>query len=437
MQSISPLDTAYNRLDEAHRAWHTALDGYHRIEDFRAGVNTAIQAFQNLVYALEYQRKQGVVPGIDTWFDAYKERMKRDLILKELHSGRVLVVHQEDLKLKSTATARTKGWLDFEKMAFTFDPTKDSYTIATGFYDSYAKHLPVAEEVKERLIFEFERRWVYEKLPDHELLETLAHSYNFFYEMLKDATQKFSLLEKNNYTTGDYCSGEFNDRGVLKCMVITPQERCLSFGFKNGNILKLQSRSSFRNEADLKRVHARYGDFWKSEEITSLLDNIFSEEYPFDQMKLFIQVALGNLKRDKHLVPVSFIFKENDTVPVIVSYTFGNQEQKLLAMDKVASEVIKNNARFVLTIAELWLYNIKERKHRVPTEGDTKNTKEMFQASCISAEKMKIVSIPFQKSIFGKIIFSKAEVSDFLTTENHGNYILLPLIEALKKVKAH
>ncbi|MEN9582491.1 MAG: hypothetical protein RL641_445 [Candidatus Parcubacteria bacterium] len=427
----TPLDTAYNRLDEAHRAWHTALNGYHRIEDFRAGINTAIQALRNLTFALQKQKDS--LPDFDTWYGSWQEKMRDNPLLKELHEARSIIVKQEDLKLYSVGTARTKGWVDFQKMTFTFDPTSDSYDVAKGFYDTYVIHLPIAEEVKQRLIFEFERKWIYNKLPNDELLDAIAQAYRFFSAMLKDAEIKFSISPRENKSTGDYCSAELNDDEQLRCMILTPQERCLSFSFKDGGILTIQTGSISRSEADLRKVHDRYGDFWESEDILSLLEGTFPDEYPFDEMKLFAQVALSNLKRDGHLIPTSFIFNEKGTAPMIISHPFQNQESKVMVIDKVASAIIKNKAKFVLMVAELWQYKIDGSRKNIPTENDTRGTKDLFQASCVSADKLKIITIPFRKNIFGKVIFSKTEVTDYLTTEEHHKYILMPLINALQQ----
>ncbi len=434
--ATSPLDTAYNRLDEAHRAWHGALNGYHKIGDFRANINTAIQAIRNLTFALQKQKDN--LPNFDSWYESWRLKMSENEILKTLNSARIIIVHQEDLKLKSIAIARTKGWIDFEKMAFAFDPISDSYEIAKGFYDVYAKFLPVAEQVKKRLVFEFERKWVYEKLPDYELLEAITIAYNFFYEMLKDASDKFSIPQRANHTLS-FCSNKFNNEGKLKCMIITRQERCLTLNFENGEIIKTQVETISRNEMDFKKVQEKYGDDWKSEDTVSLLNGIFPEEYPFNTMKGFAQVAISALKKDKYLVPISFIFnKDPKTTPVIVAHPFTDQKSKLLAIDEVATKIIKNNGKFVLTMAEVWIYNIDDRGEPfIPSEGNTKGTKEVIQISCLSAEKLKTVTIPFHKNVFKKIIFSKPQVEDFSTDINeHNYYILLPLIKALKQVSS-
>ncbi len=427
----SPLDTAYNRLDEAHRSWHNALSGYHKINDFRAGINSAIQALRNLTFAIQKQKDN--LPNFDNWYAGWQSKMKNDPILKELHDARNIIVKEEDLILYSTAKATTKGWMDFEKTAFTFDPLQDSYTVAKDFYDTYAKYLPIAEDLKKRLIFEFERKWVYEKIPDYELLDAISHSYNFLYEILKDAEEKFSLPIKENNSTGDYCTNELNDKNKLKCMIITSQERCLKFSFENGASLEMKTEKILLKESDLDVAHKRYGDKWKSDETLALLEGLFADEYPFNQMKLFSQVAVAALKKDKHLIPVSFLFKINDKRPMIISGEFQNQEHKIMVMDNIASEIVKNNIKFVLTIAEIWRYDYDEKNpHFFPTGEQSGRAKEAIEIACLSTNKIKLIAIPFKKNIFGKIIYSKPEVIKESSTDNYPPSIFSPIINALR-----
>lgn len=427
------LDTAYNRLDEAHRAWHTALEGYHRIEDFRAGINTAIQALRNITFALQKQKDQ--LPNFDTWYTGWQTKMGADAVLEALCAARTVIVHQEDLKLRSTATARTKGWVDFQKMVFTFDPMKDSHSMARGFYDVYVRHLPVAEEIKHRLIFEFERKWVYDKLPDYELLEAIGHAYHFFRGMLSDAEREFALPKKGDFGIKDLCEAKLNDKDTLKCMVLTSQERCLTYSFKDGKILGgWRMESITRNLVDLGRVHRKYGDVWKSEETLVLLEGIFPDEHPYDQTKIFTQVAISILKKDKYLIPVFFIFKKTDKVPLVISHVFLNQEQKVMAVDKIATEIVKNNAEYVVFISEVWHYSLDGKRKVPPTQGDTKGTRESIQVALVSADKVMIVGIPFRKNIFGKVVISGAGVEDYNANERHPHHIFDPLVRALKQV---
>lgn len=430
MKSI--LDTSYNRLDEAHRAWHGALDGYHRIEDFRANVNTAIQALRNVTFALQKQKDNLI--GFDEWYSVWQGKMRNDPILKELHEARNIIVKEEDLKLHSEATARTKGWVEFEKMAFTFDPAKNSHEVAKGFYHTYAKHLPVEEAYKHRLIFEFERKWVYEKIPNTELLEAIAHSYNFLYSILLDAENHFSLTNKNDLATGGYCSADLNEKNELQCMIITPQERRLTLSFQDGKDIKMHTETIHRNEDELERVHKKYGDEWKSEKTITILEDFFPKDYPYDQMKLFAQLAIANLKKDKSLIPTTFIFKENKEPPIITALYFQNQEQKVMAIESVADKILKNEGHFVFFLAEVWQYHYDKEKPIIPSHKNNKGAKDLLQFVCLSTEKVKVITLPFHKNIFGQIIFEKGKTEDF-PIDDHTQFILIPLIKALKAVK--
>ena len=112
----SPLDAAYNRLDEFHRAWHLALVGYHKISDFRAGINSAIQASRNVTFVLQKQKEQ--LLGFDEWYTPWQNRMRNDPILKELHNARNIIVKEADLKLKSRAVAKITGWVGISNLVF-------------------------------------------------------------------------------------------------------------------------------------------------------------------------------------------------------------------------------------------------------------------------------------------------------------------------------
>ena len=431
---MTPLTTAYNRLDEAHRAFHLALKGYHQIDDFRAAINSAIQALRNVTFALQNQKAK--LLGFDKWYAVWQEKMKQDEVMKALHTARTVIVHQEDLKLHSTATARTKAWVDYQKMAFSFDPMKDSLSVAAGLYEVYIRHLPFPDEVKDRVVFEFERKWVYEKLPNHELLEAIAYSYHFLLIVLQDAERNFSLPSHTPKITS-FCSFEINDEGYLKCLILTPAERCLVFSFRDGIPIQSDTIEKQYGPEHLKLAKSRYGDEWQSKETISLLEGFFSDKYPYNQMKLFAQAAVANLKKDGHLIPVSFLFINENTLPKILSHPFENQGEKIIAMDKVASEVIKNNARYALTITEVWQYILDASEEPfVPaqTPENTARATELLTISYMSSENIKVFSIPFKKGSDGKIRFLTASSEDYSPDENpHQAY--KPIVDALQKVR--
>jgi len=427
----SPLEVSYNRLDEAHRAWHLALNGYHKIEDFRAGVNSTIQSLRNLTFALQSAKSN--LAGFDIWYEAWREKMKNDPILKELHGARNVIVKQEDLKLKSTAVAKVKGWENYTALSFEFNPLSDSHSVAKGFYDSYVTHLPLSEEDKERLLFDFERKWVYEKLPEIELLAAVAYSYHFLWKVLKEAEVKFSLAKDPNSSSGDFCPSKLTEGGYLKCMIVTREQRSLFFSLKN-NAIYTGEISNFSPTKEWKdKAEERYGAYRNFQDILLIIENISTTEYPFKEIKRITQVALANIKRDKYLVPMSFIFIDKDKPPIGISHTFRNQTEKLLAINRVADEIIRIKGTSVLQLGEAWIAPFKQDGHDYPMY-IRKDKRDGVLIQWVSGAKGRVFTIPFRRNLFGKIVFSKMEIEDFDPSSKHKNYILLPIIEALKKV---
>jgi hypothetical protein len=425
----SPLEVAYNRLDEAHRAWHLALAGYHKISDFRAGINSAIQALRNATFALQKQKEN--LPGFDIWYAPWQDKMRKDFILRALHDARNVIVKEADLKLKSRAVAKVTGWVGINNLVFEFNPMSDSYSVAKGYYDNYLVYLPIKDKDKKRLIFCFERMWIYEKLPDYELLDAVGYTYKFLWNMLKDAENSFHLLGNENFKNGDYCSGGLTKEGLLTCMNATRGERILNFGLEKGELYRTIVRQEIITEEMKAKVAERYGDNWKSEGIESMVKNFFTDEYPFNDVKKFIQVAITSIKKDKFLAPVSFIFCKKSIHPSVIVHTFRNQAEKLLSIHRVADEIIRCRGTSTLFIGEAWTKKIKGGVNLQ----DRADRKEEIIIYWVSADEGRCISIPFKRKLFGKIIFSDPIIENYNTDDPNLSGILSPLIAALKKIK--
>lgn len=94
-----PIETAENRLREAHRRWHDCADSYHSPEDFRDGLNSAIQALRNVTFALQSAKSK--IEGFDLWYAEEQELMKADPVLRWIVDSRNIIVKQDDLKTLS------------------------------------------------------------------------------------------------------------------------------------------------------------------------------------------------------------------------------------------------------------------------------------------------------------------------------------------------
>ena len=271
MPRKSPLDSACSRVDEVHRSWHLALSEYDNLEGFKSNVNNAIQSLRNITFNIQSQKKE--LLGFDDWYVEWQERMKNNLILRELQLARNMIVKEKDLEFKSKAIAKIEGaGFDKEILKFAFRPCSDTKKIIYGIYYNYIIYLPIPEEIKSRFIFTCEREWIYDKLPDFELLDAISRAYSFFVKMLKDAGKQFNV-SVNFPDSSSYCSNN-----GLDCMRITKEQRTMSINLLDGINIGLKTIEFVPPEKYIKAAEKRYSALFKSKKITNITntDNQFT-----------------------------------------------------------------------------------------------------------------------------------------------------------------
>lgn len=426
MPRKSPLDSACSRVDEVHRSWHLALSEYDNLEGFKSNVNNAIQSLRNITFNIQSQKKE--LPGFDCWYIEWRKKMKEDSILRELKSARNIIVKQKDLELKSKAIAKIEGaGFDKEILRLEFDPFSDTQKIINGIYSNYIIYLPIQEEIKKRFIFTCEREWIYDKLPDFELLDAISQAYLFFVEMLKDAGKQFNV-SVNFPDSSSYCSSN-----ELDCMKITKEQRTMSINLLDGINVDLKTIDFVLPEKYIKAAKKRYGYLHKSKKITNITKNIFPKQYPFNLVQILTKQALVMLVKDKNLYPMTFIlYKDESKKPIQISSLYRNQGEKLIAYKKIAEDVIKLSGDFVLIIVETFIYSNDKFLYEPQKNRPKRESVVIF---LVSKNEIFSTFIRFKRGLLGNIIFYKPEITREKTTENHKQNLLIPIIEALRNNK--
>jgi len=426
MPRKSPLDSACSRVDEVHRSWHLALSEYDNLEGFKSNVNNAIQSLRNITFNIQSQKKE--LLGFDDWYVEWQERMKNNLILRELQLARNMIVKEKDLEFKSKAIAKIEGaGFDKEILKFAFRPCSDTKKIIYGIYYNYIIYLPIPEEIKSRFIFTCEREWIYDKLPDFELLDAISRAYSFFVKMLKDAGKQFNV-SVNFPDSSSYCSNN-----GLDCMRITKEQRTMSINLLDGINIGLKTIEFVPPEKYIKAAEKRYSALFKSKKITNITKNIFPEQHPFNLVQIFTKQALASLVKDKNLYPMAFIlYKDEGKRPIQISSLYRNQGEKLVTYKKIAEEVIKFSGDFVLIIVETFIYSDDKFLYEAQK---TKPKGESIVIFLVSKDEIFSTFIRFKRNLFGNIIFYKPEITREKTTENHKQNLLIPIIEALRNNK--
>jgi len=426
MQKKSPLDSACSRIDEVRRSWHLALSEYHNLEGFRSNVNNAIQSLRNITFNIQSQKKE--LHGFDSWYKEWQRKMKDNLILRELLLARNIIVKEKDLNLKSRAIAKVEGaGFGKEILKFEFDPFSDTQKIIDGIYSNYIRYLPIPEEIKRRFIFICEREWIYDKLPDFELLDAISQAYIFFVKMLKDAGKQFNV-SVNFLDSSSYCP---NDK--LDCMRITKEQRTISMNLSDGINIDLKTIELVLSEENIQAAKKRYNSLYKSKKINNIIKDIFPKQHPFDFVQGLTKHALASLVKDKILYPVAFIlYKDESRSPIQISILYRNQGEKLIAYKKIAEDVIKASGDFVLIIVETFMYSDDKFLYEAQK---TKPKGEGVVIFLVSKDEIFSTFIRFKRNLLGNIIFYKPKITREKTTENHKKNLLIPIIEALRNNK--
>ncbi len=221
-----PLQSVHGRLNEAHNFWHDMLTAYQKPEEFRIGLNAAIQALRNITFVLQYEKS--AIPEFDKWYESYRDQMKQDEVLRWLHQARNIIVKQKDLELHSLAAARVRTWNEVSLLKFTISPFLATEQIAKDLVRLHIIKAP--DEVFDHAVLSVERSWIVNDLPGHELLSVISHGYLFLENLVRDAHKQM------NIPTCDMRQPQ-HDNSLLPCMSITRDDRTVNMKLSDQSVL--------------------------------------------------------------------------------------------------------------------------------------------------------------------------------------------------------
>ncbi|HYV94623.1 MAG TPA: hypothetical protein VE978_22810 [Chitinophagales bacterium] len=190
---------------------------------------------------------------------------------------------------------------------------------------------------------------------------------------------------------------------------------------------------------DLKTLENNQPYNFKSKEIDTLLSGLIPDAHPFDLMKITAENAINLFIENKSLAPTYNLFLQKEKRFQILSdpSPLFDQQQRRVFIDTVAEEVLKKNIDFVISVGIITVYEVVDNKPIIPSLENKKNAEDMIQVSYISAQKGKIVLIPFRNDVLGKIAFYTPSVIDSeVDSDKYSAYTQMfnPIIAALRKV---
>ena len=402
----------HNRLSEVHKFWHDMLSGYQNPENFRISLNAAIQALRNTTFLL--QSNKSVIANFDQWYEKYRNEMKSDGILKWLHQARNIIVKQEDLELHSVASARVRAWDDVSRLEFQISPFITTEQIAKDLVRMHVVKAP--EPIADHAILNVERKWVVNDLPNHELLDVIAHGYKFFENLLIDAHNQTGLNKEK-------CIAEYGPRhenSFAPCMSVTRDDRSANIKLSTQELFpKVEFDHINRGLPQYKESVRRYS------KIGSPLPRRVDDLFEF--VRIINERARQMLVMDKgHQTIFILCYPDGSYNPMEVRAD--NKSEQFILIRSVADQVKRTGASGVVAISEVWLIPESERiGYQLP--GEHPKRKEALQISAVNKTKTAILNTFFSRGEDGNILLGETH-----EMEPRAFKLMEPIIEALKVV---
>lgn len=147
---------------------------------------------------------------------------------------------------------------------------------------------------------------------------------------------------------------------------------------------------------------------------------------------MYVESAKTILQKDKTHGRFSFLFREEGQGTKVIVHVEKDPQEKFATTQIIVEEIIKKDVIGVIDVGEVWLVQEEHLKtNERPSQ--SKHRKEALFISCATADTIKYITIPFERSIFGKIQFQEMHIEE-ADMSNNSYYFLNPIIDALKKV---
>jgi len=273
---------------------------------------------------------------------------------------------------------------------------------------------PIADDV----ILSVERRWVVNDLPNHELLDVIAHGYNFFKKLVLDAHGQAKLDR-------DVCAAEHDpkhEHPFVPCMSVTRDDRSANIKLSTQELFPKVEYVDMKDEFKKPRYQAKIKQYLNiMPALPKRVDNLF------EFAKMINARAKQMLIIDGFHATICFLcFPDGSYQPLTLQME--NQSEKYIVIRSVADQVKRMKATGVILISEVWSIHEEERiSYQLPAEHP--NRKELLHVSATTKDKSTLLTALFSKDKAGKVMLGETceeEPKDFK--------LMGSIVDALKSV---
>ncbi|MEV7776816.1 hypothetical protein [Kitasatospora sp. NPDC088351] len=343
-----PMPNAHRRLMDCHAQWHRLHEVYFDPHEFRLTMNSLVQNLRNVTWLLQKQKAQLV--GFDEWYPRFQQSSGSNEIMRWIVKSRNRITKEADLELLSELqVVWHQDWL--QRVIGTSSKYPPRMSIREITDDVMRRYRPPFGTMTVR------RRWVDKALPAWELLDATSEAYTRLEEL---------LAEGHSVAGVPVCDLEAHDRECVTsslqvsgtrphCMLDAKDDLEAHFDLVEGVEIESTSLVIERDEELIAKSVERYGSRAK-----------IPTNGPIDAVPEFMANAQRLMEMDGEHGTFVFLYR-GDALIKMGGLIFYNQNSKILAFEKLASQVKAMNADGVLVIAESWFALPTKREEELGT----------------------------------------------------------------------
>lgn len=326
LEKTCPLPKTHTRLHHVHELWHRVAADYGEPDDFVVSLNAALVALRSVSFMLNKEKSK--VPNFESWYLPHIERYDTDPRMRWLVKARNFVEKQGDLELHSTARVRLLGGAgDPPQSDIDVPPLLTQQEVA----QLLAPRFPKA--AAKNALLSVERRWVAATLPEHELLDVLAHGYGVVAGVVADAHRQCGVVMQ---TFGDEAHENRPKRrtqlgGRLSCMVAHAQRRTAYVHLGEQRVVEWGTRTRQMTRDDLEAYEPPAGIF-DAPPLHVRGQHLLDAADGWANAAKVLAAEIGGHE------PMAMVFESRDDAPLIGNLNATDHATQTLMMEAVAQE---------------------------------------------------------------------------------------------------
>jgi hypothetical protein len=384
---VEAMSAVLGRLGQVHSLWHQAEATYFEPGAFRVALQNCITTARTVTFILQSHKK--AIPDFADWYATYTDRFAADPVMKWAVTARNKIEKQGDLDTLSQVRAElvagysgnpTTPWLP----SINATPEQIRRSIPAKYLDAH---------VIKTGVLAIERRWVDTELPDHEILDALAHVYGQLALMVVGLHDHLQWpIPPKRPELGQHLIADLLPDGRTKSMERPPARRTINIKVNDGKEIESLAVPLPHDPKLIKKARKRY-DFTGFDKLKESSTFEETAEALFDQARYLM------LKDGYHL-PKALLFK--GIMPVeIISPKPNDRREKYLVMRQLAERIRAIEADGIIFISEAWTahpselgpgqfaVDVANRGEALVLWGATKDGRQLSLQARITRKKVK------------------------------------------------